>query len=207
MNNIVNTINKIDNARQQYVTQVNKYIDNNNFYTYNWLIGIILYIIIFVVCIPIFLYTYYKSYLIYYLPNIDIIAMILTLSSTVYPAKIPYFFDLYSRNNVKWYHLLSTLSINVFVLYWMFIIALHHSNNMSEHLFVFTIILIFAYFLPTYYIPYISRYLHKKYDINLSTWLGTAATVLLLIIIIEKKLVTALLPLHLINKKHINFFD
>jgi len=211
MDKIKSTIKQINNARRNYLEQEEKLIDNNKLYSYNWVIGVGIFLIIFLVIVPLFIYKYNKPYLIYYLPNIDIIALVLTLTSMFYPDKLPFFYDLYSQVNVKWYHILSSLIINVFVLYWLFVIVLRHSKNTNEQLLIFTVVITFAYFLPTYYIPLIGEKLHKKYNVSMYTWLTVSALILLVIIYIERKLVSFLLPLKLISKesikKHFGIFD
>jgi len=211
MNKIKSTIKQINNTRQNYLKQEEKLINENKLYSYNWIIGVSIFLIIFLVIVPFFIYKYNKPYLIYYLPNIDIIALVLTLTSIFYPDELPFFYDLYSQVNVKWYHLLSSLVINVFVLYWLFVIVIRHSKNTNEQLLIFTVVITFAYFLPTYYIPFIGEYLHKTYDVSMYTWLSVSALILLVIIYVERKLVSFLLPLKLISKQsikqHFGIFD
>lgn len=140
------------------------YIIESKSYLYHH-IGTILWYTIFIGIIPYFI-VHFKGFsdLKYYLPVIDLIANIFSVSG---PKNMKIFKDLYSLSPKNTISFLSTNFINLLALTgvsWNGIYIAHKKKNIIEGVIVTIVMYTITYLIPTQGIPFIVNHLQKRID-------------------------------------------
>lgn len=137
-------------------------------------LGFIVYVLLFLIVMPIGINKFAPKYLMYYMCNIDIIANILTV------IKDPNIFGaLYLSNPSNLIEYISVIGINYYALLSVFYVVIHFHNRSTTRkaILMAGIVVMVTFLIPTYFIPVVILKLNKKLD---QTSLGNGTKVFLM---------------------------